>query len=110
MKLKSSLFAVIQKDMQSKCELDTILKLDAFGMSPKSSNAMVKNAMSKAYSYIDTNNDTRKYSYANRPELNQLINIIILSFPKFSIADERDMLNAIAGFARDYNKNLFLLG
>lgn len=100
----------MQKTMQTKCVLDTILKLDAIDMSPESSNAMVKNAMSKAYSYIDTNNDTRKYSYANRPILNQLINIIILSFHKFSVADERDMLNAIAGFAREHNNNLFLLG
>lgn len=35
--------------------------------------------------------------------------LIILAFPLYSLADERDPLSAIAGVSREYDNNLFLL-
>ena len=38
-----------------------------------------------------------------------IILLIILNFPLYSLADERDPLSAIAGVSREYDNNLFLL-
>ena len=98
MKLKSCPLFPVHKESSPK----TKLKIVAYGICQ-----MVNNAGLSVSSF--QLNQISKISQIFCVKKTTNILLIILAFPLYSLADERDPLSAIAGVTREYDNNLFLL-
>jgi exopolysaccharide biosynthesis operon protein EpsL len=98
MKLKSCLLFTMHKEGAPK----TKLKIVAYGICQMFNNASLRVNSFKL-------NQISKISQLFCFKKKTNILLIILAFPFYSLADERDPLSAIAGVSREYDNNLFLL-